>query len=248
MYSSYVCTFPGKFGDILWSLPTAREIVKQITGVPVTFVIMAPYASLVPLLEYQSYIEHACSLPHWLPKGSPHGDVPGIAPLKDIKTEKVWHLAYRNHPNNLPDVPCLIDLVINQQSMYWSQRPVPFLEAPKVELPQPAISYAFNGAAAEAKLEFISEIKQRFPNVNWIDVTKLDWLIASSVISCSKGFLGCRSANYVLATGVGVPVLVYEPILERRPKQFGCPHNKKEKMPNVNDFNSFVLEIERWLS
>ncbi len=49
--SCTLCTFPGRYGDIIWALPTVRGI-SEVEG-PVDLLIAGEFASIVPLLEQQ---------------------------------------------------------------------------------------------------------------------------------------------------------------------------------------------------
>src|SRR5437660_1090724 len=92
-------TFSGKFGDIITSLPTVRQISKN-HGVKVNMGIMPSYKALVTMLKRMSYIEDAFAIDNWFCQGSPFGDQPWEAPLDMLGSyDKVFHLAYRNHPH-----------------------------------------------------------------------------------------------------------------------------------------------------
>lgn len=63
-----LCTFPGKIGDILWSLPTVRAISRHF-NTPVDFAITPEFdkagAGLLKLIAEQEYIANAYALPGW---------------------------------------------------------------------------------------------------------------------------------------------------------------------------------------
>jgi hypothetical protein len=236
-----LCTFSGKFGDILWSLPTVREIHKReyVTGTheidtqELHFGIMPQYESLLPLLNAQSYIDKAFVIPNWICAGSPHGDQPWEAPVLE-GYDKVYHLTYRYHPGkNEP----LIDFIARQQGITLSN-PVPFfstlpglignieersdiIKRLKLKQVYPTVTYAFNDSMIEQKIRFLEGVKDRLSTdklhemVNWQDVSKLPWQHAAHMINNSICFLGCRSSNYVLACGLGQKVFVYEPNIAR---------------------------------
>lgn len=146
-----LCTMPGKFGDLLWSLPTVRAIaeqaVKEIEGKPlqgcfVDLGIMPEYRSLLPLLNVQPYISKAFVIENWICTGSHAGDQPWEAPVNilvnetyihtgvDILTgntyhyDKVYHLGYRNHP---PSNKPLVDFIAEQQGIKL-EKPIPFID------------------------------------------------------------------------------------------------------------------------
>lgn len=55
-HPSVICTFPGKFGDLLWALPTVRAIAETIGG-PVSLQIPAGLRSIVSFLSRQPYLD-----------------------------------------------------------------------------------------------------------------------------------------------------------------------------------------------
>lgn len=146
--SKFLCTFSGKYGDILWSLPTAKFIAEKIAGESVDFAVMPYYANLLPLLVEQSYIQHAFVIENWLRTHSNHGDQPWQPPVQEIgngavqvsigKDEqgvenwwlynRAWHLTYRGHPGiSAPAMP-LLDFVAYQQGIsFVGWQPCPFL-------------------------------------------------------------------------------------------------------------------------
>lgn len=147
--SKYLCTFSGKYGDILWSLPTAKYIAEKIVGAPVDFAVMPYYQNLLPLLVEQNYIDRAFVVDDWLRTHSNHGDQPWQPPQwveeggpygydkeqhaikvgERVPYEKFWHLGYRGHPGiSAPSMP-LIDFVAYQQGISFNGWPVvPFLD------------------------------------------------------------------------------------------------------------------------
>lgn len=249
-----LCTFSGKFGDILWSLTTVREIAKIDGNLGLTkcdFGIMTQYRSLLQLLNAQSYIDKAFVIENWECIGSPHGDQPFEAPVPE-GYDKVYHLTYRNHPGkNEP----LIDFIARQQGITL-QNPIPFIQASGFidDSPEgselynlvvntrnrPTIAYAFNDSMKESKDKFLDELKSRVgSDVQFLNVQQYPWLTAKWIIQESIAFVGCRSANYVLACGLGKKVFVYEPNVSR--SKFGpwgttfcCPYADETEISYVS--------------
>jgi hypothetical protein len=220
-------TFSGQFGDILWSLPTARQIANDNK---VDFAVMPEFKSLVSLLEVQPYIDKAFAIDNWIEIGRPHGCQPWEAPVPE-EYDKVYHLAYRHHPGkNEP----LVDFIARQQGITLSN-PIPFISIPYFCPPvftKPFIAVAFNDSMKEQKDNFLAEVNNRLNGeVNFHNMTKLSWLdgaVLLSSVACI-GFLGCRSSNYVLACGLGKKVFVYEPNVARSRfgqwgTTFSCPY------------------------
>ena len=97
-----LCTFPGKFGDLLWALPTIRAISRRV-GAPVDLVVAAPFASICPLIEAQPYIGYCHDHADWQVQDtapiSPR--VPPTLP-RPGSYDLVLHLGYTGWP--MPDL------------------------------------------------------------------------------------------------------------------------------------------------
>ena len=232
-----LCTFSGRFGDILWSLPTAREIAK-LHEYPVSFAVMPQYASLVPLLKAQPYIADAYALEDWVCTGSPHGDQPWKPPTIPPGYDYVYHLTYRSHPMRRT----LVESIAEQQSVSLEMRSWISVPKPKKRRETFTICYAFTETQKEKKKALFEFLFHNFDaTCDWVDLKTHSWLEAARELKASHIFLGCRSANYVLAVGTGIPILTYEPTLERRPMLFSCPW-ALEMMGGVDDFR-YCLDI-----
>lgn len=96
-----LCTFPGRYGDLLWALPTMRALSRRL-GETVDLLIAGEFASLVPLLEQQLYLGKVHADPEW--------------PL---------HPNHREAPNR-GDVISPYDLTLHLGYRGWPQRPLPF--------------------------------------------------------------------------------------------------------------------------
>jgi ADP-heptose:LPS heptosyltransferase len=213
-----LCTFSGKFGDIMWSLPTVRQISKN-HGVKVDMAIMPSYKALVPMLKSQSYIAKAFPIDNWFCTGSPCGDQPWEAPLDMLEPyDQVFHLTYRNHPHgNQP----LMDFIAHQQGLILDEPVVPFVETRDFEpYPQTYIAYCFNDMYKDLKDRFLECLSSNLgkstlstsTQITFFDSTKSEWSWARYGIKFALAFVGCRSANMVLAHGVGQKnIFVYEP-------------------------------------
>ncbi len=102
-----LCSFPGKFGDILWALPTVRALSRRL-GQPVDLAVSAKYGSLAPLLREQPYLKRVHVLENWVVQETAPMTPrvpPGVAEFGlNAAYEVVFHLGYRG----------------------WPQRPLPF--------------------------------------------------------------------------------------------------------------------------
>ena len=257
--SRYLCTFSGKFGDILWSLPTAKYIAEQVVGQSVDFAVMPYYQSLLPLLVSQPYIEHAFIVEDWLRTHSNHGDQPWQPPKHvEEKYERAWHLTYRGHPGiSAPTMP-LIDFVAYQQGIGFNGwKPVPFLEVsdedvealgapvhfssgqmPEVIREKRLIAYSFNEQYAEQKKEFFETLwgKTRDTNLEFFNVAEVGWKEATWLIKKALVYVGDRSACWVLANGVGQQIITFEPHPSRHKSGhlgavFGNPYGQEVALP-----------------
>jgi hypothetical protein len=259
--SKYLCTFTGKYGDILWSLPTAKYIAERVVSSPVDFCVMPYYKNLLPFLVTQNYIDRAFVAEDWLRTHSNHGDQPWQPPAwveKDY--EKVWHLTYRAHPGiSAPAMP-LIDFVAYQQGISFNGwNPVPFINVMEnvEELAAPIqfstgpmmdvirenrlVTYSFNEQYEGQKKQFLEAFwilmqpgaKDGFELFN---VSEVGWKEAAWLISRSLIYVGCRSACWVLANGVGQEIISFEPHPARHTqghlgKVFGNPYGRETALP-----------------
>lgn len=249
---SVACTFPGKYGDILWSLPTARAIAA-LYGQSVDFWVMPAFESICPLLEQQPYIRNAYGLPTW------HyvDDACGARPLEHPPLpgySHVFDLGYKSWP----DRP-LVQFIAWQAGIDTSGDPLPFIQAPDNDplgVAEPYIAVAFN---FPQKVEIFwkplaEEIEKRTGKApRAIFTPNLPWVPAATMIKGANLFIGDRASNYVLAHALGKPILTYETDLGRHNPIFSCPHGKEklispqgshlEPPTNLHEFVDAALEL-----
>jgi hypothetical protein len=258
--SRYLCTFSGKYGDILWSLPTARFISENIVHGPVDFAVMPYYTSLLPLLASQNYIDRSFTVSNWIRTHSNHGDQPWQPPEITAVDEpylQQWHLGYRAHPGiSAPNMP-LIDFVAYQQGVSFNGwNPVPFItvdesveqEAAKIWFAESImldvirekrlVTYSFNDQYVQQKKEFFEALykSSQDTELKFFNVGEVGWKEAAWLISKSIAYVGCRSANWVLANGLAKETITYEPHPSRHRdchlgRVFGCPYGKELALP-----------------
>lgn len=228
--SETLCDFSGKYGDIIWSLATTREISRMV-GHPVDFAVMPYYASLLPLIVGQEYIDKAFIIEDWLRIHSCHGDQPWQPPRHiEEKYKRCYHLTYRAHPGiSAPNMP-LIDFIAYQQNMKLREPVVPFVRVPDEveELAQSIhfssgtlmevvgqkrlIAYAFNEQYEDQKKEFFMELYDQLKTeIEFFNLNTIGWREAAWVSKNALAFVGCRSANWVVAQGVGQEAITFEP-------------------------------------
>src|SRR5665213_3309017 len=94
MTSRILCTFPGRYGDIGWALPTVRAI-SEAAGHPVDLLIAGEFESLLPLLRLQPYLGQVSANPHW---GMSDPWEQGV-PWPPGTYDQVYHLQYHGWPS-----------------------------------------------------------------------------------------------------------------------------------------------------
>ena len=232
-------TFSGRFGDAIWSLPAVREIAKREGSVD--FAMMSQYASLVPLLEAQSYIAKAFAINEWKLEGESAGCQPWKSPdfVGREQYVKVIDMTYRQHPH----IRHLAEWIARDAKVRLREPLLPFLQADGVEwvLPTPVIAYGFNSLYHESKMEFLLSLREKLNDFTFVDTTKLPWLSAAALIKSALCFVGCRSSNYALAHGVGQNVIVFEPHPARTGWTFAWPYGTEFDATTVSPEDSAAL-------
>jgi hypothetical protein len=232
---SILCTFPGKFGDLLWALPTLRALARR-TGEAIDLLTSADMASICPLIAQQGYIGHAYSDPNWI---RVHVDTqdrlpPNGSPTPPHRYDHIFHLGYRGWPQRALPFETLD--TFNHQQRVFDQA---FADAdldlgtPWIQVPHHShvyVSVGFSDEHFELKYglwELLTE-KLRWTSTlggNWGSVsgcpgsrwreegghTCESWERAAWTISNSSVFLGCNSGLHVLACAIGKPVVMMEP-------------------------------------
>jgi len=223
--------------------------VSQIVGEKVDFAVMPQYKSILPLLQYQPYIDRAFVIEEWLILHSNHGDQPWL-PQKDMAVacgyERIWHLGYRGHPgmSGQPNMS-LVDFIAWQQGIRFVVNPIPFITVPPLETVKEiyngeysngCVAMAFNEMYVDLKLRFVERLKKRMPNMMFLEPSKTTWAGAAWQIGTSIAYVGDRSALHVIAHGVGQRLLTYEPHPARHKDGhlgtvFGCPYGRETAIP-----------------
>jgi hypothetical protein len=232
--SNVLTTLSGKFGDILWGMLTVREISKKHG--PVDFAMMPQYRSLIGLLEEQPYVNKAFVVEDWACTGSPHSDQPWQPPKHcEEGYEVVYHLTPKRHVGmyGAPMIP-LAHFMASEQNIVLTEPTIPFLTSAKNGIQKtdpPLVCYTFNPMHAELKARVVAHLVAR-NFFTLIDISGLSWLDAAAMVLTSGHFIGCRSACWVLALGLGATTWTYEPDQGRNAygqwgKAFGIPGGKE---------------------
>lgn len=232
-----LCTFPGKYGDLLWALPTVRALSRRIGG-PVDLAIPLAFESIAPLIRLQSYIRQVFPLDDWItrdtapisPREPPAApDTSGGRAMGGPYTA-VLHLGYRDWP--LPDV-CRHTLETARVEGDWLiQEEELCLFQPWIRVPDKYADhswdwvYGFTDEFFELKFGLVVLLEQGRFKRHHIPATGIgssprwsteagnfqtSWEGSAAILQKSKAFLGCCSALHVLAVACGCPVVLMEP-------------------------------------
>lgn len=230
-------TFSGKHGDILWAAQSARALAA--TGVEVDFGMMPRYAAVAPLLQMQPYIHRAFPLQGWNQQHDNWGAQPARPPWIPDGYDEVKHLTYEDHPTDP-----LILYGLRRLGLPMPDPAVPFLFAPADRDPQ-VVTYAFNGGHRQVKEQLLGRLRSIIRRAKWESVEHLPFDQAARRINASSWFFGCRSANYVVAMGLGKRVLTIEPDEGRRSPIFGF-QEANEHMPDPAFLHQFIDLANQW--
>src|SRR5882724_4266393 len=201
---SVAVTFSGRYGDILWSLPTAREIAK-IHG-PVDFFMMKDFEGIAPLLNSQPYIAQARGLDGWNCLADGCGAQPREHPPISGYTQ-VFDLTYPCFPH----AP-LVDFIAIINRISFTQPVIPFLTTePSTVQYDLAVSLKFRDKMEIFFKPLVEALEARLNrHLTYVETELLPWDKAASAIAASRLFVGDKSSNQVMAHGVCKPVLIYE--------------------------------------
>lgn len=221
---SLLVTMPGRFGDILWSLPTVRALSVRASE-PVDLAIAGEFASILPLLNLQPYIRRAFALDQWSLTPPEEWRAP-IGDLKGTDWDEQRDLGYRGWPST--PLPYFIG-----EQMGVSREELQ-LDVPWITVNDPAppteIAVGFTEAWFELKLGVVLSALERQPHpyliltpvgsrwmteARYVSRISSSWVEMAGIIRNSDLFFGDCSALHVLAVALGKPVLLCEPMEAR---------------------------------
>lgn len=204
---------PGKLGDALYALPTARFLATQ-HKCAVDFYTSGYCAPIVRLLEHQSFIRKVIIPPDYVPENGFQGIQPWKMPVPESSYKAVYQLGLREAPDKiLPDY-------IAESVGAPAGLPIYYDYIPAKVLNEPYIVIAPGREARFRKL--LVEVVKRCPVKCVIigapgeyigvglDATKLDPLDSIPWIAGSRGFVGMMSSPLVLANAFPVPKVVID--------------------------------------
>lgn len=269
--SKILCTFPGKHGDILWALPTIREI-SRVAGEPVDLMIGAQFARMVGLLDRQSYLCTVWAEQDWVIQDTAPASPripPGVGRLEGWSYAKIYHLGYPGWPAlPLPAQTMLtaadLDALPTPLAPYIDPWITPYREIAASEIqdhPRSGIYFGWTDEWLELKLGVMVLLQQGLERAG-IDlraamhthstsrwVTELlpapqaggwaaSWIETAQEIASCQLYVGCLSAQWVLANALGIPCVVVEPNPHRHNPIFWWPGpTEKDGQPR----NTMVL-------
>jgi len=238
-------TFPGKFGDLLWALPTVRAISEHFDQ-PVNLILSDYLAPIVDLLNQQPYIQQAVSYPVWQVEMT--APLTPRVPPTEFNFDRIFHLGLDGWP--LANLPKCIEAILHQQ---WKDAdgPAPTIDfRPWITAPRlpPVLDahakFAVGFTDEWFELKFgIHELLILCGNrvvlcaegsrwqreAGWEPST---WIEAAQTIHNARAFLGCCSALHVLSVAIGKPTVVMEPNVHRHHPIF-WPEQVKDRVHQV---------------
>lgn len=244
-----LATFPGKFGDLLWALPTLRALSRRI-GEPVDLLTTQDMASIIPLLTQQPYIRHAFANSHWVdadvyPLERRQPPPEGVEALQvQLRYDHILHLGYPDWPQRgLPYY------TLDTLNTHAAARELALFDA-DLHLEEPWITagaradwqYAWGGPQHiavgfsdehfELKVglwhlieegDFHRGVAVIGQSPRWQDEAgkgTMNWAESVATLQQAHVCLACCSGLHVLAVACGIPVVMMEPSEARWNKIF----------------------------
>jgi hypothetical protein len=229
---SILCTFPGRHGDLFWALPTVRAISEQ-AGEPVDLQICGEFAGLIPLLEAQPYLARIVADSAW---GIGAGWQPPNREDVISPYAATYHLGYRRWPE-LPLPEETYTLAAHEMTTLLAPLDLgrPWIQTPKRHSQDWfyhrrthwKIAVGFTECWFELKYGLMKLVEEH--DIDWHLESCMgggrwfteagegshNWVEAAELISQADLLLGDCSALHVLAVGMGVPVVMVEPMEAR---------------------------------
>jgi len=229
-------SFPGRYGDLLWALPTIRALSRRVDA-PIDLLIAGEFAPIVPLLERQPYLGRVVADSAWgLSQGwQPPNREDLISPY-----DLTFHLGYRRWPElplpfetahtfTLHGGRPFVSDVITPADLYLNEPWITNLpQAPPTE-----IVVGFSECHFELKVGLVTLLEdldrpllvlnhdsrtrwaQERPRGGYPLCGPLPWVEMAAAIRNADLFLGCCSGLHVLAVAIGIPVVIVEPMEAR---------------------------------
>lgn len=231
--SRILVTHPGKFGDVLWALPTVRAI-SEAHGEPVDFATSVQYSddSFRRLINKQPYVDIAFHIPGWMVYDTaPMTPREPTPELLAKSYERVYHLGYEAWPKYY----CALDVYLRALALNSSLSALddsPWVTLGPSDRSSNTILVCWSQEWIELKMGLTLAVAAKFPEVQfkilcprrqcrqeeWLWVlpdncclVHGDWLEACRWMEQATFYLGCLSGSWVLANATGTPVVAVEP-------------------------------------
>lgn len=239
--SAILVTFPGKLGDLLWALPTVREI-SRLAGAPVDLMLGDYCAPLVELLQEgcKDYLAAVVVNPEWKvqmtapvsPRVPP--SFVGASRYARVHHARVYHLGYDGWPGE--PLPFEIYHTATGQglSRVLSMRPWIYVPPERRLTASPTVYLGFTDEWFELKLGLVHILDRELddvaglraimpPTSRWEtapwpaggmarrEPEGWDWLTTARALAACDLYVGDLSAQWVLANAMGIPCVVVEP-------------------------------------
>jgi hypothetical protein len=230
-----LATFPGRFGDLLWALPSCRALAEQ-GGSPVDLVLGGEFASILPLLRLQPYLQTVEALPDWHLVPPDEWKAP-LAEAQRQVYDQVVDLGYRGWPDRpLPQAIAAQAGIAIDLTRPWIATPAGNgVQGLRGQIgggtTPPVVAIGFTEAYFELKVGLVHLWDPHLPPyavltppgsrwqterpVGSYPLRPCTWLEAAGIIRGANLFVGDCSALHVLAVGLGKPVLLCEPMEAR---------------------------------
>lgn len=233
-----LATFPGRYGDLLWALPTIRALSRRI-GAPVDLAICGEFASISPLLARQDYLGQVHAIPTW---GLSQGWEPPALRSPEVADPYTltFHLGYRRWPELPLPFETAYTFTLHGGRPFVSDVITPAdlcLSEPWItnlpQAPPTEIVVGFSECHFELKVGLITLLEDldrpmrvlnhdsrtrwamERPKGSYPLSPPLPWVEMAAAIRNADLFLGCCSGLHVLAVAIGIPVVIVEPMEAR---------------------------------
>ncbi len=244
-------THPGKMGDALWALATARS---HASGSRFDMALSTYCTPLIPLLQAQDYIASAYVLDSWNVKfESPV--TPPVPPWHSTVYNRTYHLGMLDWPS-----PTLVQHYPNHMMEMYGQKVTPDFNKPwltidTLDRKPKEIALVFSDEWAELKAGWILALLEAFPDEPFALFTAPEARLIrdfhfpmdlfyvpvglvglARAIASAKLVVTCNSIGHPLASALGVKTLVAECSPPRQQPVFKAPIKTNRYWDGINSF------------
>lgn len=253
-----LCTYPGRYGDLLWALPAVRAIATTLK-VPIDLGVAPKYRAITQLIEQQPYVAACYGIDGWaVEETAPMS--PREPPRIPEGYDLVLHLGYEGWP-----APTLAQDVYERARALLDVRlgvtlghldlspwitPIGAIPAPR----GPRVWLGWSEEHFELKVGITQILCARFPAVQfwWIrpfggrydeyavraenlHLLPGDWLQTARWAASCTLYLGCLSSQWCLANALGLRCVAIEPAEARWHPVFWSDGGGRNTLVRGND-------------